>query len=106
MRHGTIWGRLGPECCLRFAVVFGLAAACARAEPSVSGSHLPIVWTIAILGAVAMAALPPAIKKYAKLRAPRWAIVTASVLLVVLWSLFVAPLIIVLGSILLTGRTM
>ncbi|MBM3288910.1 MAG: hypothetical protein FJY92_02040 [Candidatus Hydrogenedentes bacterium] len=70
------------------------------------GDHIPIVWSIAIVGAAVVAALPPLVKKFAKMSYPWWAVVVTSAVLAAFWMLFVAPTIVAFGSILITGRTM
>ena len=90
----------------RLTFALGLAVVSACAEPAVSGAHLPILWAIAIAGAVVVAAIPPLAKTCAKITVPWWAIAITSVVLVVLWTSFAAPLIVAVGSMLITGRTM
>lgn len=89
-----------------------IAAAClfatmpAFAEPSVPQGHMPVLWVIVLLSTASVAALPVLVKKYAKLRVPWWAAGLCSIVLGISWLVFAGPLIVVLGSIMMTGRTM
>lgn len=89
-----------------------IAAAClivtipAYAEPSVSLGHLPILWCIVVLSTAFVGALPVLAKKYAKLKASWRVVGLCSIVLSVLWLVFAGPLIVVFGSIMITGRTM
>ena len=70
------------------------------AEPRASGSHIPVLWGICAVGALAIGALPHFLKLK---RLNPWLV---SVVLVILFLLFVAPVIMIFGSIVATGRTM
>ena len=105
-RNANWHGRCRWVNAVRAAVMGSVAAGWACAEPGASGAHRPVVWSVVIVGAVALAALPPVVKRYGKLAVPRWAVAIVSIGLVLLWMLFGAPTILALGSIFLTGRTM
>lgn len=87
-------------------VVCHLGSLVARAEPAVSGTHLPILWAIEVVGAVVAAAIPALVRKYAKLAIPAWGVMIISIVLVYIRVVVAAPMILVFGSILITGRTM
>ena len=90
---------------LVIALVAG-APTLAYAEPRPSGSHLPLLWLIVLAGAALAAMVPVLIKRYTKADRPGWMFWVASIVLAILFLIFVGPLIIGLGSILITGRTM
>lgn len=78
----------------------------AFAEPGVSGGYIPMLWTIALLLSAAAAWLIA--KLIAKLsdikdRRYRWGL---TVVLFIVFAVFVAPFFVVIGAILITGRTM
>lgn len=92
---------------LGLAVTAGLLPTTAAwAEPSVGGAHLPILGLVILVGAAGVASLPFAARKFLAVQAPSWKFWLASAILAALFLVFLGPLILVLGSILLTGRTM
>ena len=78
----------------------------AHAEPALSAGHRPLLWVVVALGTLCAALLPHGIRKWSRSKRPVWVFWLGSTVLVVLCVLFVAPLIVALGSIILTGRTM
>jgi predicted PurR-regulated permease PerM len=70
------------------------------AEPRASAAHIPVLMGICAVGAIAFGALPHFLKLK---RMNPW---VASVILVILFLALIAPTIMVIGSILATGRTM
>jgi hypothetical protein len=78
----------------------------ANAEPAASMSHLPVLWALAsgVSGLIAWVTVK-AISRTGRLQTPfrKWGL--AIVLFVVLL-IFLSPVIVGLGSILVTGRTM
>lgn len=86
--------------------IFVSAPAIAFAEPGVSTSHLPVLRAIVAGGAILCAVAPHALKRFANLDWPAWGYWVASIVLALAFLVFAGPIIIVLGSILMTGRTM
>lgn len=83
-----------------------LTPASATAEPGVSLGHIPLLWAIALaLSAVAAWLIARLIAKLADVKSTRyrWGV---AVILFLVFAIFLAPLFVVLGSILVTGRTM
>jgi hypothetical protein len=83
-----------------------LAPGVACAEPSASMGHIPFLWGITVLGALLVACVPfVAARRWAFLQTgPRkWAM---AIILFMLFLVFLSPIIVGLGSILITGRTM
>lgn len=78
----------------------------ARAEPSVSGPPMSLLWLIVAGGAVAFALIPHFVRKMTRSTRPKWVFWVASGILVLVFLLFLAPLIVAFGGIMLTGRTM
>ena len=76
------------------------------AEPRTSMSHMPVMWLIAVIGAILIAIIPLLLRKLIKPRCGVWAIRVAFALLALFFLLFIAPILIAIGSILITGRTM
>ncbi len=92
---------------LTLAMTAGLAGPIvAWAEPSVGGSHLPLLGVFILAGTGVAAWLPFGARRFLAIQAPGWKFWLASVVLAAVFLIFVAPLILALGSILLTGRTM
>ncbi len=90
-----------------WAMAIALAAKnTAYAEPRVSQSHMPILWSITIIGAVLCASIPFLFRKLITPRCPRWILWLASLLLAILFLVFIGSNILVFGAILITGRTM
>lgn len=83
-----------------------LAPGIAYAEPRPGGAHLPFLWLIAIAGAVACGALPWLLRKRAQSTRPLWVFWLLSLALGILFLATIGSLIVGLGSIIITGRTM
>ncbi|MBI4557499.1 MAG: hypothetical protein HY706_07950 [Candidatus Hydrogenedentes bacterium] len=92
-----------PILCFLAVVVLAPAA---YAEPSVNGGFHIVLWLIVFAGAAVSAAVPVLIKKCFKPVMPAWLFWIAVIGLPVLFILFAAPIIVGIGSILITGRTM
>ncbi len=104
MRSGT---KPSARLALTLALTVGLAGATqARAEPSVGGSHLPLLGALILAGTGFAAWLPFGARKFLGVQAASWKLWLASALLAALFLVFAGPLILALGSMLLTGRTM
>lgn len=98
--HGvTCWHRRTPWIALLLPVI-------AQAEPAASMSHLPFLWILAtgVAGLLAWFVVK-AIGRGGHLHTPirKWGL---TLILFAVFLVFVSPLIIGLGSILITGRTM
>jgi len=78
----------------------------AYAEPRPSLAHMPVLWLVAAVGALLFALIPFLIKKLIGSHGTRWAFWVVSVGLGILFLIFIGPIIVGLGSILITGRTM
>ena len=88
------------------AVGLSLVPAPALAEPAASTSHLPLLWLVAIVVAGGSSWLLVRLMSriaYQEAPAKKWGLL---VLLFAILLVFVAPIIVALGSILITGRTM
>ncbi len=83
-----------------------LSPSVAYAEPRASMSHMPVLWLVVIIGAVLFAMVPLLLRKLIKPRRGAWAFWVAAALLALLFLVFIAPIIVAIGSILITGRTM
>ena len=83
-----------------------LAPAVAHGEPAGPTGHLPILWALVFVGAVVSGAVPLLIGKYAKLNLPKWAFWLAAIVVAGLFAGIIGPIIVAIGSILVTGRTM
>ena len=88
------------------SLVVLLFPAVAHAEPSPSMSHIPLLWLAVTVAATLLAMVPLLIRKLLKPRRAAWAFWVASALLAVLFLVFIGPVIVGMGSILITGRTM
>jgi hypothetical protein len=78
----------------------------ACAEPGVSTRHVPFLWGFAAVLATLVAVLPFVVARgglFFQTAAKKWA---WSIALFVLFMVFAAPIIVVFGSIVITGRTM
>ncbi len=81
-------------------------AGTAAAEPGASGTHVPLLIALVAAVAVLIGATPYALTKLRILKlSTRVAVVTGSIMAIA-FALFLGPLILALGSILITGRTM
>lgn len=89
-----------------FSIAITVIAPAAYAEPGVDGGFRVYLWLIVFVGAAAAAALPVVIKKRFKPDMPAWLIWATAIGLPILFILFAAPIIVGIGSILITGRTM
>ena len=78
----------------------------AHAEPSPSGSHLPLLWALVVLGTIATALAPWIIRRFTKNKMSKRTTWILSLSFAVAFFFCIGQLIIALGSILLTGRTM
>jgi hypothetical protein len=67
---------------------------------------MPVLWLVAVIGAVLLAMVPLLLRKLIKPRRGAWAFWAAAALLALLFLVFIAPIIVAIGSILITGRTM
>ncbi|MFC1736436.1 hypothetical protein ACFL1X_09970 [Candidatus Hydrogenedentota bacterium] len=88
------------------SLVVLLCPVAAHAEPGASTSHIPMLWSVAVVGAVLSAMVPLLIWKIVKPRRAAWTYWLAAALIALLFLLFIGPVIVALGSILITGRTM
>lgn len=78
----------------------------ARAEPAASLSHLPFLWLLAIAAAALgswLLVLLISRSGYLQTTFRKWGLI---IILFVVFLVFLSPLIVGLGSILITGRTM
>jgi len=78
----------------------------AYAEPGGSSKHLPILWAIVVAGAVLSSIIPWIIRYFSKTKYSNWVYWVASIVLVIMFLIAFGPVIIALGNILLSGRTM
>jgi len=76
------------------------------AEPSTSGTHVPLLWGFALAGALLISRIPFLFKKRTPRQRRAWVYWIASLLAGGLFLLVIGPIIVALGSILITGRTM
>jgi hypothetical protein len=88
------------------ALLLSLMPATAVAEPGASGPHTPIMWLAAAAGAVLAGSLPLIIRKFTSPKRAAWPYWLVSVILALLFLIFAGPIIVAIGSILITGRTM
>ncbi len=99
--------KLNRLCCYASALLLSLAApVIARAEPAASMAHLPFLWMLATGVCAVFAWIVVRVAGRAgRLRTPlrKWAL---GIILLVVLLVFVAPIIVGTGSILITGRTM
>lgn len=86
--------------------VFLSASGVAYAESGASTSHMPVLWAMVVGGAMLSATVPHVLKRFANLAWPVWGYWVASIVLALAFLILAGPIIIVLGSILMTGRTM
>jgi hypothetical protein len=103
MRAGERWTYWAG---LLAAGVVLLSSGVAYAEPGVSTAHVPWLWFGAVIGALLVGMLPLVIGKAVKTPGIPRVYWVASVVLALLFLLFAGPIIVILGSILITGRTM
>ena len=89
-----------------FALLLVLYPAQILAEPSISQSHIPLLWLCVIIGGVVCGAIPHLFCRYIGRSISKRTIWIVSVVAALLFLVFVGPLMIVFGSILATGRTM
>jgi hypothetical protein len=88
------------------AALLLLAPALVFAEPGVSTKHIPFLWGFAAVLGILVALLPFALARgglFFQTKAMRW---VWSIALFLLYMVFGAPFIVVIGSIMITGRTM
>jgi hypothetical protein len=108
--ESALTGPLLSQCrnagCIVVVYLFGTFAA--YAEPHLEGGETRLKWAIAIMiiGAVVVGAVTVLFKKFAKLDISTWVVVAVSISLILGWTLFVGPVIVVIEAILITGRTM
>ena len=76
------------------------------AEPSTSAGHIPLLWGFSLAGAVLVSRIPFLFKKRTPRQRRAWVYWIASLLAGGLFLLVIGPIIVALGSILITGRTM
>ncbi len=87
-------------------IMGGLFASNAHAEPGVSFSHIPYLWALGAVISLLLSWLVLSVLSFAgKLKSSKkkWLL---GVLLFVLFLLSIGPLVVVFGSIIVTGRTM
>lgn len=90
-----------------FAIALFLLAPCrVYAEPHVSHGYLPLLWLVVLLGTLISGSVPFIIKKLIKRKFDRWVYWVSSIVLGLAFLIFAGPTIMILGSILITGRTM
>lgn len=88
------------------AASLALLPGAAMAEPAVSGGYIPLLWVFALALSAGVAWLIAAgIARLAGIRDRRYRW-TVAVVLFLTFAIFLAPFIVVFGSILVTGRTM
>ncbi len=80
--------------------------AVAWAEPGAPTGHRPFLWLLVLAGAALVGSVPFWVERKKKKKSPAWRTWLTAGLLVLAFLIFVAPLIMILGSILITGRTM
>lgn len=96
----------GYRAMLIFFLIWALFPDVARAEPSPSMSHIPFLWLCVFVVAFLVASVPLLVRKFIRPRGPGWAYWVAAALMWLLFLIFMGPIIVGLGSIVITGRTM
>lgn len=69
-------------------------------------SHLPWLWSGVVAVALLLAMVPLLVQKLVKPRRPAWVFWLVAALVALLFLIFIGPVLVALGSILITGRTM
>jgi hypothetical protein len=69
-------------------------------------AHIPVLWLVVTVAALLLATVPLLIRRLLKPRRAVWAFWVAAVLVAILFLVFIGPVIVGPGSILITGRTM
>ena len=87
-------------------LIWLLSPAVAHAGPSPSMSHIPVLWLFVVVAALLMAMVPLLIRNLVKPRRAAWPFWLAAPLLALLFLIFIGPIIVALGSMIITGRTM
>ena len=78
----------------------------AYAEPGGSNKYMPILWSIVLIGATLTSMIPWIFRKFSKEKRSKLVYLVASVVFALMFLIFMGPIIIALGNILLSGRTM
>lgn len=86
--------------------VLCLIPAVGYGEPGVGMGHIPVLWGILLITAGGLALIPALLKKFGGVTMSRKMFWLFTLLPPLLFLLFVGPVFVVLGSILITGRTM
>lgn len=87
-------------------VVATLYALPAYAEPGGSSAHIPFLFAVVGLMALAAGAIPIVFRKQLQLPGPAWVPYAAGIVIAIVVAFFVGPMVIIFGSIVITGRTM
>ncbi len=77
-----------------------------QAEPATSQAHIRLLWGFSLIGAFLISRIPFLLRKRIQPRRGAWVFWIAAVLAGGFFLLVVGPIIVALGSILITGRTM
>jgi len=96
----------GTAAQLALAAAAALLPGAAHAEPAPSCAYLPLLWGVALAGAAVAAALPLLVMRLVRPRRYAWAFRVAALLLGLLFLLLAGPIVVAVGSLFLTGRTM
>ena len=88
------------------AIVSALFPAAAHGEPGLSGAYVPLLWLVVFVGAGICATVPLLVKRLVWPQGAGWVFWVASLVIGLLFLLFAGPVIVALGSIFITGRTM
>lgn len=78
----------------------------AYAEPGGSSKYLPRLWAIVFIGAALFSTIPWIVRKCSKKKRSTWVYLVASTVFAIVFLILFGPVIIALGNILLSGRTM
>jgi hypothetical protein len=78
----------------------------AYAEPTAWSLRIPLLWLIALAAAVLLAMVPLLVGKVVRFPRRKWAFWLIFVALALLLLVLVGPIIVAVGSIFITGRTM
>ena len=78
----------------------------ARAEPGVSTSHIPVLWSGVFVVTAFVSAIPMLLMRQRKPDKPRWPYLLGSIILALVMIGFIGPIFVAIASILITGRTM
>jgi hypothetical protein len=95
-----------PNVVVILSLVAALFPTVAYAEPTLSGLYFPLLWLVVVVGAVLFAMVPLLIKKLIRPRRAGWVFWLVSIVLGLLFLIFLGPIVVGLGSIFITGRTM